>query len=97
MLEVTRFEEHVHNKYITYITDTELKIVYKIVTIVTVGKRGKILFDSTIEPKVSIKTLLKIDRAEIEKMVKVAAKQRKNIIKKAEDYIYENIFISIFN
>jgi len=97
MLEVTRFEEHVHNKYITYITDTELKIVYKIVTIVTVGKRGKVLFDSTIEPKVSTKTLLKIDRADIEKMVKVAAKQRKNIIKKAEDYIYENIFISIFN
>ncbi len=97
MLEVTRFEEHTHNKYITYITDTELKVVYKVTTIITMGKRGRYLFDSSIEPRISTKTLLKIDREELAKMVNKATKARKHVIKKAEDYIRENIFNEVFN
>ena len=96
MLEITKCVKQTNDKFLTIITDEDLKITYKVITNITLGKRGKYLFDSTIEPKINTKTLLKTTRDELATMVNKASRARKAVIKKAEDNIKEIIFNDIF-
>ena len=97
MLEITKCVKQTNDRFLTIITDEDLKITYKVITNITLGKRGKYLFDSSIEPKINTKTLLKTSRDELASMVNKAARARKQVIKKAEDNIRETIFNEVFN